>query len=1646
MTQPRFSRRLAVFSFALLAILSWNAISQAAEPAFRLEQGDHISYIGNTMADRMQHHAWLETYLHALHPRHGLTFRNLGFAGDEVKTRPRSDNFGSPDQWLAKNDSDVVFCFFGYNEALRGEAGRAAFEKDLAAMLDGMLAQKYNDSSAPRIVVFSPIAHENLHDPNLPDGFENNKNIARYTLAMEEVCRSKSVRFVDLFTPTRKLYETAGKPLTMNGVHLLEHGNRVVARMIVSALFGQAAHVSQNEKELQRLRAAVLDKNLYWFSRYRVVDGYNVFGGRSKLAWFGQSNADVMRREMEVFDVMTANRDKRVWAVAEGRDLKVVDNNTPTLLEVQTNKPGPLEGGKHPYFGAQAAISQMKVAEGMQVNLFASEEMFPELINPVQMAVDTDGRLFASVWPSYPHWNPTEPRTDRILCFPDENADGVADKCVVFADKLNSVTSFEFWGGGMIVAAPPELWFLKDTDGDDKADVKLRMLQGISSADTHHSANAMLIGPDGWVYWSRGIFNTANMETPTKTYRSVSSGVHRFNPRTFEVEFHFPIGPNPHGDVFDQWGYQFANDGTSGTGSYVDIGHGVGNKQWFKKRVRPVAATGILSSSHFPKKNNGNFLICNTIGFLGVLQHEVKYDGADITAVEIEPILVSSDQNFRPSDLEIGGDGALYISDWCNVLIGHMQHNMRDPNRDRAHGRIYRVTAKNRPLVKPVKMKGQPIPTVLQSFFALENGTRYRARLELSGRDTKEVMTAVSNWTAKLNPAQPEQAQALLECLWVCEEHRRPNFELLKKVFRAREPRVRAAAIRTLGHWGTKIPAWQPTLLAGARDDSALVRAEAVKAAVSFSGLAAAEVIFEVATQPADAELAIVLKYAEGRLNVDKIVHDAVQSRQSLSSAATVFILRNARIDDLLKLDPSAAVYQAILSRENASSAHLRTALAGLAKIRKKNEVGLLLDLIEIRDAKQQGGLANLGGLLLEQPASVLHSVRGRIEKLAIDGKADNTRSFSFAAWIIADQSGDDAFLAAIKSKPRLRDFLDAVPAVADARLRGELYTKVRPLISDMPAGLKSEPGGARLQHAGIRVDYFYPSAKNVALETLAKMKPKASGVVPEIVMNVPQRKEKDRFALRFTGAIQIPKSGKYTFFTQSDDGSRLYIGDQLVVNNDGLHGMSEKSGSIDLPTGPQPIIVTYFDNGGGDGLLVRWAGPGIKKQKIAAESLAVSGGETLHDVAIRALASIPGREEEKFTDLAALIKAGRLQVSAIEALRGIKTEHWPKNEIRPLLDNLVGYLSDIPVRFRTGASAMNTLAFARSLSATLPGEQAKSYANRLQNLDVRVIAIGTVPHRMIFDKERIVVQAAKPVEFRFSNSDNMPHNFAVLLPGALEEVGLLAEATARDADAMLRNYIPKSDKILLASRLLQPGETQALSYQAPKQTGVYPYVCTYPGHWRRMYGALYVVENLDQYQADPEAYLASHTLPLQDDLLRFNTRRHEWKFDELISEVSPLPNERAFEVGQQLFKVASCVACHRLNDIGQVFGPDLAKLDEKKHTAEHILRSLVEPSKEMEEKYQSQIFLLDSGKVITGMVMEETPEAFHVVIDPVAKGKPTIIPKNEIEERRKSPVSLMPQGLLDKLTREEILDLIAYVFARGDKKHSLFHMHNHPK
>ncbi|MGI9457532.1 MAG: c-type cytochrome, partial [Aeoliella sp.] len=176
---------------------------------------------------------------------------------------------------------------------------------------------------------------------------------------------------------------------------------------------------------------------------------------------------------------------------------------------------------------------------------------------------------------------------------------------------------------------------------------------------------------------------------------------------------------------------------------------------------------------------------------------------------------------------------------------------------------------------------------------------------------------------------------------------------------------------------------------------------------------------------------------------------------------------------------------------------------------------------------------------------------------------------------------------------------------------------------------------------------------------------------------------------------------------------------------------------------------------------------------------------------------------------------------------------------------------------------------------------------------------------------------------------------------------------------------------------------------------------------------------------------------------------RTTWTFAELEPSLTSLAHGRSYVRAQRVFQFASCTACHRLDDVGKAVGPDLTKLDAK-WTSSEVLRELLEPSKRINEKFQTYSFELDTGKIVNGLVVEETKTHVKVLENPLASPEPTLLRKTEIEDREKSKTSMMPQGLLDRLTADEILDLIAYVLARGDRQNELFqgghhhHQHNH--
>jgi hypothetical protein len=286
----------------------------------------------------------------------------------------------------------------------------------------------------------------------VPNGAEHNPQLEAYTKATEAAAKEAGVGFVDLFHPSLDLYKAAREPLTINGVHMSAEGNRQLAEVIAKALLGKEVTASAS---LEELREAVMEKDVHWNARYRARDGNDVWGGRSTLAFTdGQTNAVVLQHELTMLDVMTGNRDPKVWARAKGGDLKVDDSNVPAPVPVISNVGGKsksssaMKEGRTEYISGQEAIKHMAFDPRFEVSLFADEAQFPQLVNPVQMQVDTKGRLWAAVWHTYPMWEPLKEMKDALVICHDDNKDGKADRITAF--RIRSALS-----SGMAASSSP---------------------------------------------------------------------------------------------------------------------------------------------------------------------------------------------------------------------------------------------------------------------------------------------------------------------------------------------------------------------------------------------------------------------------------------------------------------------------------------------------------------------------------------------------------------------------------------------------------------------------------------------------------------------------------------------------------------------------------------------------------------------------------------------------------------------------------------------------------------------------------------------------------------------------------------------------------------------------------------------------------------------------------------------------------------------------------------------------------------------------------------------------------------------------------------------------------------------------------------
>lgn len=1171
----------------------------------------------------------------------------------------------------------------------------------------------------------------------------------------------------------------------------------------------------------------------------------------------------------------------------------------------------PNRGGepRHEALDPAYALEHLHPAKDYEVSLFASEQDFP-IGNPVALTFDSRGRLWVATMPSYPQRLPDQEPDDRIVILEDRDDDGRADHHTVFARGLHLPTGFELGDGGAYVAQQPNLMFIEDTDGDDVADRREVILHGFGTEDSHHSISAFTWGPGGALYFQEGTFHHSQVETPYGPVRLVDAGVFRYKPNRFRLEVFvsYPFA-NPWGHVFDRWGQNFIADASGGANYFgAPI---TGNAPYPTKRrrmkvftsiVRPTSGCEIVSSRHFPAEAQGNFLVNNTIGFQGIKQHRIIEEDSGFTSEEVEPLLYSTDINFRPVDLQFAPDGSLYVVDWFNPLIGHMQYSLRDERRDHSHGRIWRIRHKLRPLLEPPDIAGATVPKLIRLLESHEDRTRYRVRRELRERSRDEVLAELRIWLDERERAgeaddapgaDTELEHHRLEALWLYQNLNVVEPELLNRMLDSPEPRARAAATRVARFWRRELD--NPLALLGAQveDSFPRTRLEALLGLSYLESEAAALASLKAIDRPTDYYLDYVLGETVDTLKQWWL--PALEAERepplldALAPSEAEYLLSRLSTSDLERLPAHPLTDRALVLRADASLERQRQALADLTagggRFVSLTPAVLLVGELRRLDAVHPPEPETVDRIvlhLLEQDAAALRASRRELQALAGNAARRKVRSGAIAALIAADgDTSTDGTLPRRPTPDQLIDWLQGVGQLSPS-LRGGAWASVSSLLDD-----RRRPDRLRVQEAAVRT-----------LSGITSNAGRSFGRLADLV-------------------------------------------DDPAIGLAALEGLGQL-------TAETPDA---------------WPADG--------------GEEALADPIVNALEQADARE-----------------LSSPRYLR---------------IHELGLRVADRVIE-RTG------------------GERGGRLREKLVNLGPTLVTLRPVPHQMLFDIAEFTVRAGSPVEITFENIDVMPHNVVVTRPGALEDVGRAADAEAErnPAAAEASGYVPKTPLVLFRTGLVQPGDAEVLSFTAPPSPGLYPFVCTLPGHWILMKGTMRVVERLDG--AAVTRYAAPRLAP---DVPQ-RTFVADWSYDMLETDIreilaSPAADQAQLDRGRRLFVETGCATCHRLGGSGGEIGPALDDAGERL-TALDTLRHILEPSDEVADEYRTWLVETRDGRFLAGLLAADDERLVRIRSNPLDPDHVETISREEIERLDESPLSPMPSGLLSTLQPSEVQDLIRYV------------------
>lgn len=969
----------------------------------------------------------------------------------------------------------------------------------------------------------------------------------------------------------------------------------------------------------------------------------------------------------------------------------------------------------------EESMKHIQVPVDFTMNLFAHE---PNVMHPIAMSWDERGRLYVLVTKDYPNERKPEGGSDTIVICEDTDGDGKADKFTNFAEGLSIPTGMVFANGGLVVSQAPHMLFLRDTNGDDKADEKKILFTGFGTFDTHAGPSNLHYGFDNWLWGSVGYSGFKGVVGTSSDTLRFSQGFFRFKPDGSQLEFMTNTSNNTWGLGFDEMGNVFGSTANNSHGWYMAIpnkafnarpGSMAGSRSTdthkdmkpITERVRQVdvfggftAAAGhnLYTARAFPKAYwNQVAFVSEPTGHI-VHQNRMVKQGTDFSDVETGAgsfnLMAGADEWFAPVFAEVGPDGAVWVADWYSYIIQHNpvpegfkngSGNAYETNlRDFTHGRIYRVGYSKAPAYTAPKLNRNDATSLVST---LKNDNLFwrmhaqRLLVERGNRDVAPQLWAIAN-----DPSVDEiglNAPAI-NALWTLHGLGAISPSELEKALKHPCAEVRKTAVQVMPRTdaGTTMLLAQRTL----NDAEPLV--------VLNSLLALSEAPAHSPTRTAS-DQAILARLRETTGNDDRWLPDAF----------------------------ACAL--------NSNNAHLLQQWLGA-----------------ITPATKATGMDN-------SHATMDHSQHGPMASMTESPKAQ----------------------PAVASAPKAIDGVDLMVS----RVSTE---PVRPVVRE-----------------AARTMIYVTNQGNVAV-------PKGT----PILLNI-----------RFEGSNSATAGSKidyvsHTFNAGIAPGETVAIG---RVNNGPWVGdlalVGEKPGDYTLSVSiDKDAAIPDAD----------------RKNNTYSTTISFRAPAQLRTVALERAARAYASTATPDSVVMMLQKAARLDSD--EALAMVKG------------------LSDGYTYGRKQKPSDGQQSLLASLTTKLP-EDARPRLNRLleawglrdANADVDpnsvVIQMKTVREEMRFDKKAFSVPAGKTVIIVLENPDAMQHNLVVAKPRSMERVGKLADAMITAKDGAEKNYVPESSDIVAATALVNPSQTVRLRFKAPDQPGDYPFLCTFPGHWRLMNGTMTV-------------------------------------------------------------------------------------------------------------------------------------------------------------------------------------------------------------